>query len=66
MHALDEAQKFVDVFVDHGFKQIDTARLYGNGTAEEVRRLQRRNLYRTLIIASPLVLGEIGPARLFR
>lgn len=30
------AQELIDTYVKHGGKTIDTSRLYGNGTSEEV------------------------------
>ena len=31
-----EAQKYIDLFVSKGYNAIDAARVYGNGTTEEV------------------------------
>jgi aflatoxin B1 aldehyde reductase len=36
VHTTEEAAKIVDVFQAHGHNGIDTARLYGNGTTEEI------------------------------
>lgn len=36
MHTADEAAKIVDVFQKHGHSEIDTARVYGNGSTEEI------------------------------
>ena len=33
---LEECQEILDVFYKHGHKELDTARVYGNGTTEEV------------------------------
>ncbi len=34
---LKEAQEIIDVFYKHGHKEIDTARVYAEGTTESVR-----------------------------
>lgn len=36
IHDLGTAQKFIDVFKSHGHTELDTARLYGEGTTEEM------------------------------
>ena len=35
--ALDECQGIFDVFFKHGHTELDTARMYGEGTTESVR-----------------------------
>lgn len=35
VHDLKDVQVIVDVFKSHGHRDIDTARVYGNGTSEE-------------------------------
>lgn len=37
---LKECQEILDVFFDHGHTELDTARVYGSGTTEQVRTLQ--------------------------
>ncbi|KAK7054935.1 hypothetical protein VNI00_003398 [Paramarasmius palmivorus] len=32
----EECQKVIDVFLNHGHKELDTARVYGDGTTEEM------------------------------
>ena len=34
---LKEAQEIIDVFLSHGHKELDTARVYAEGTTESVR-----------------------------
>jgi aflatoxin B1 aldehyde reductase len=36
VHAIAEAGKIVDVFQKHGHNEIDTARVYGNGSSERI------------------------------
>ncbi|KAH6680202.1 NADP-dependent oxidoreductase domain-containing protein [Halenospora varia] len=36
VYTADDAGKIVDVFQAHGHNEIDTARIYGNGTTEEI------------------------------
>lgn len=36
-HNLSECQEIIDVFYGHGHKELDTARVYAEGTTEEVR-----------------------------
>jgi aflatoxin B1 aldehyde reductase len=36
VHTIEEAGKIVDVFQAHGHNEIDTARIYGNGSSEEI------------------------------
>ena len=33
---LKDCQEVIDVFYNHGHKELDTARMYGEGTTEEV------------------------------
>jgi aflatoxin B1 aldehyde reductase len=33
---LEEAQKLIDIFFQHGHTEVDTARVYADGTTEEV------------------------------
>ena len=35
-HNIRECQEIINVFYKHGHKELDTARLYGEGTTEEV------------------------------
>ncbi|PWN45681.1 Aldo/keto reductase [Ceraceosorus guamensis] len=35
VHGLQDQQAILDVFAKHGHKEVDTARVYGNGTSEE-------------------------------
>ncbi|KKK19913.1 hypothetical protein AOCH_002523 [Aspergillus ochraceoroseus] len=36
VYSVDEAAKILDVFQSHGFKEVDTARIYGDGSCEEM------------------------------
>ena len=36
-HNLKECQEIIDVFYRHGHKELDTARVYDEGTTERVR-----------------------------
>lgn len=36
VHTVAEAAKIVDVFQKHGHSEIDTARVYGDGSSEEI------------------------------
>ncbi|CAG8976013.1 hypothetical protein HYALB_00007540 [Hymenoscyphus albidus] len=36
VHTAEEGAKIIDTFQAHGHKEIDTARIYGNGTTEEL------------------------------
>ncbi len=36
---LKECQEILDVFFSHGHKELDTARVYAEGTTEHVRHL---------------------------
>ena len=36
MHDADNASAILDIFQNHGHKEIDTARAYGNGSSEEM------------------------------
>lgn len=36
-HDLTECQEIIDVFVNHGHTELDTARMYAEGTTESVR-----------------------------
>lgn len=40
IHTMEEARSLVYYYLDHGYNTIDTARLYGGGTSEEVGRLR--------------------------
>ena len=33
---LKDCQEVIDIFYNHGHKELDTARMYGEGTTEEV------------------------------
>lgn len=35
VHTIEEAQQMVNKFRDYGYNDIDTARIYGNGSSEE-------------------------------
>lgn len=35
-HNIEECQKIIDSFYAHGHKELDTARMYAEGTTEEV------------------------------
>ncbi|KAK6497148.1 hypothetical protein TWF506_004623 [Arthrobotrys conoides] len=35
VHSFDTAAALLDIFVAHGYNEIDTARIYGSGTSEE-------------------------------
>ena len=37
VHIVEDAQKFVDLFVSYGHDKLDSSRVYGGGTSEEVR-----------------------------
>jgi aryl-alcohol dehydrogenase-like predicted oxidoreductase len=37
INTVEDAQKIIDVFTSRGYRQIDTSRIYGGGTSEEVR-----------------------------
>jgi len=36
VHTVDEAAKIVDIFQKHGYNEVDTARVYGQGSTEEM------------------------------
>ncbi|KAH0834803.1 NADP-dependent oxidoreductase domain-containing protein [Lanmaoa asiatica] len=36
VNTVDDAQKLVDIFVSHGYDKLDTSRVYGGGTCEEL------------------------------
>lgn len=38
-HSLKECQEILDVYFRHGHREIDTARMYAEGTTEEVRTI---------------------------
>lgn len=35
-HEMSECQEIIDVFYSHGHRELDTARVYAEGTTEEV------------------------------
>lgn len=35
VHDLKDCQKILDIFQSHGHDELDTARMYGNGSSEE-------------------------------
>lgn len=40
VNTVEDAQKIVDLFVSYGHNKIDTSRVYGGGTSEEVCSLR--------------------------
>ncbi|KAG1767323.1 NADP-dependent oxidoreductase domain-containing protein [Suillus placidus] len=36
VNTIEDAQKIIDVFTSHGHRLVDTARIYGGGTSEEI------------------------------
>lgn len=46
VHDYETVHEIIDVFGQHGHREIDTARMYGGGTSEEyLGHLQVRNQY---------------------
>ncbi|TFY72560.1 hypothetical protein EVG20_g452 [Dentipellis fragilis] len=58
---VDSTQRLLDSYFEKGYKELDAARLYGDGTTEEVTVSQIRKQI-TLII--PLKPGDHSPERL--
>lgn len=42
--SLEEAQSIITAFLDNGYTELDTARIYAGGTTESVSRLQHIQL----------------------
>lgn len=57
IHTLEEAQAAIDIFVGHGHKEIDTSRVYGSGTTEEVRA------FKSMFCASLIRISVLGKDR---
>lgn len=36
IHTVEDAQRVLNCYLKHGYNTIDTARIYGGGTSEEV------------------------------
>jgi hypothetical protein len=51
INTIEDAQKVIDEFTSHGYRQIDTSRIYGGGTSEEVRAGSPSRLPSSLINA---------------
>ena len=46
---LKDCQEILETFFKHGHKEIDTARIYAEGTTESVRDFYRAGMFVTLI-----------------
>lgn len=55
INTVEDAQKIIDVFTSRGYRQIDTSRIYGGGTSEEVRAWFLRDLHRFSLILSQII-----------
>lgn len=58
---LKECQEILDVFFSHGHKELDTARVYAEGTTEQVRCLDSLSSFLSLNWVCDLVLVKARP-----
>ncbi|KAG1815249.1 NADP-dependent oxidoreductase domain-containing protein [Suillus subaureus] len=64
VNTVEDAQKIIDVFASHGHRQIDTARIYGGGTSEEI--ISQLDLKGCTVDTKvcPIAPGDFAPDRI--
>lgn len=64
INTVEDAQKIIDVFTSRGYRQIDTSRIYGGGTSEEI--ISQLDLKGCTVDTKvyPIAPGDFAPDRI--